>query len=99
MYVKLKIHFKQIFESREAYIEHKETYLHFECKPCNVAYLTNKELRAHNDQPECRAYICPHCGVNFQTADPRKKAGRNRYFNFYYNKQVGWKLVAEVFRR
>ena len=44
-----------------------------------MAYLTNKELRAHNDKPDCRAYICPNCGVNFQTSDPRKKGGRNRY--------------------
>ena len=78
------IHSEKIFETREAFVEHKESFLHFECKPCNVAYLTNKELRAHNDKPDCRAYICSHCGVNFQTSDPRRKASRNRFFHFNF---------------
>ena len=46
------------------------------CSVCQVSFHTQNELKQHLDLPECKAFLCPHCGTDFQTADAKKKQTR-----------------------
>ena len=65
-----------VFATKTEYLNHKLKVPHYVCKPCDLAFLTLKDRREHQSQKTCKTFICPKCGKNFWSEDPKKLTNR-----------------------